>query len=199
MTIVELRQPSDDTYEQLSDVELINRVQQQERQALSMLYDRYARLIYSIAYHLVTEHAVAEELVMDVFIRIWEKAGDYQAEQAKVTTWITSITRNLSLDWLRKQKVRRQAANTGKLQQLFEHSSGQQHTEKYVELSIKQAAVREALCTLPMEQLQVIDLAYYQGYAQLEIADILQIPVGTVKSRTRLAMEKLRQVLREYR
>lgn len=199
MTIAELRHTHNEEHEEyLTDVELMQRVRRQEREALSILYDRYARLVYSIAYHLVSDHAIAEEIAMDVFIRIWEKASNYQPERAKVTTWMTSITRNHSLDWLRKQKVRRQAATDAKLRQMFEDSSAQ-HTERDVELSLRQEAVRGALYALPSEQLQVIELAYYKGYAQPEIAAMLQIPIGTVKSRTRLAMEKLRQVLGEHR
>lgn len=199
MTIVELRQPPQHLeVDSISDADLMEQVGRGERQALSILYDRYARLVFSIAYHLVSDQAIAEEITMEVFLRVWEKASTYKRDRAKASTWMTSITRNMALDWLRKQKVRKQTSLDSDVAQLFQQSSGQ-HTERDVERSIKQEAVRAALYSLPVEQLQVIELAYYKGYAQQEIAEILQIPVGTVKSRTRLAMEKLRQVLGEYR
>jgi len=183
-------------YETLDDATLLGMVQQKDKAALEVIYDRYSRLVFSIAYHLVSDDAIAEEITMDIFVRVWEKASQYQSDRAKVTTWLTSLTRNRSIDWLRKNATRTKAQDNPELVSLFEQSNTYvQPAENQAELSLRREAVQQALSKLPPEQLQVVELSYFKGYVQTEIADMLDIPVGTVKSRMRLAMIKLRDLL----
>ncbi len=179
----------------LDDESLIRLLALNHADALSILYDRYGRLVYSIALNSIGDQAVAEEIVQDVFTRVWEKANTYDARIAKVSTWLISITRNRAIDELRKNKLRLEKTWVGwteVFQNSYRYSPG---PEEEMEVSWQQKFVREALETLPPNQREVLALAYFKGYSQSEIAEVLSIPLGTVKNRIRTAMQKLHLVL----
>jgi RNA polymerase sigma factor (sigma-70 family) len=184
-------------YRKLDDVTLIRLIARAEADALSELYDRYSHLVFSLARHAVGDEATAEEITLDVFTRVWEKARTYQVEQAKVSTWLTSITRYRAIDELRRRSVRpeRHAVEWSELPAGDEPSTD--GPEPVAELSMQRERVRAAIARLPLDQRQVLALAFFQGYTHQEISKTLNQPLGTVKTRIRTAMQKLRHMLED--
>lgn len=184
-------------YSTLDDGTLIRLVARAHADALSELYERYNRLVFSLALNLVGDHATAEEIALDVFTRIWEKAETYRPEQAKVSTWLTSITRYRAIDVLRRQGSRPERHSLGWSDISPEAMPRVDGPEGAAELALQRQRVRDAIAELPLDQKQALALAYFRGYTHREIAEILDQPLGTVKTRIRLAMQKLRDMLRE--
>lgn len=175
------------------DAELMRRVAQQESAALSHLYDRYARLVFSLAYRMLANRDDAEEVVLDVFSQVWRTAGRYQAQRGRVDTWLLILTRSRALDRLRaRQRAGRWVAPAALPQDM---PAAQTSPEDTVLIEERRQAVRQALGNLPDDQRQVIELAYYQGLSHTEIAAHTGLALGTVKTRLRLALHKLRPVL----
>lgn len=184
-------------YLQLDDQTLLRLIAHAHEDALSELYDRYNRLVYSMAINAVGETSLAEEITQDVFVRIWSNAKTYNVQKGKVITWIASIARYRAIDAIRRQNVRPEGHS---VEWDFEHSPdipNHMNVEEQVEITQRQQRVRHAMAKLPEEQLQALAYAYFQGYSHREIAEILSEPLGTVKTRIRLAMQKLRQYLDE--
>lgn len=186
-------------YTRLDDQTLIHLIANVQADALSELYDRYGRLVYSLALNSLGERSLAEEVTQDVFLRVWEKAGTYRPEQAKVSTWLTSITRNRSIDLLRKQRSQRNSRDafweemTSDAIQATDGASA----EEQVEHRLKKQRVRRALARLPEDQQRTLAMAYFYGLSHSKIANETGTPIGTVKTRIRLGMQKLRQYLKE--
>lgn len=179
-----------------SDEALVQLMAQGRTDALSALYDRYARLVYGLALHMVDDQATAEEIAQDVFYRAWENASAYRPEQAKVTTWITSITRHRAIDALRRRRARPQHDNPGWAEaDLDLVPDGAGEPEELVATAMERQRVRGAIRSLPREQREVLALAYFKGLSHGEIAASLQQPLGTVKTRIRAAVQKLRELL----
>jgi RNA polymerase sigma-70 factor (ECF subfamily) len=184
-------------YTTFDDETLIGLVARAHADALSELYDRYSRLVFSLAWNLVGDQATAEEITLDVFTRIWEKAETYRPEQAKVSTWLTSIARYRSIDMLRRRGSRPEQHSVGFAELAPDDMSSADGPEEAAELAMQQQRVRAAIASLPSDQKQVLALAYFKGYSHREIAQALNQPLGTVKTRIRLAMQKLRDLLLE--
>ena len=185
-------------YSALDDQALLRLISHQQTEALSALYDRYGRLVFSLALQMMGEVAVAEEITQDVFLRVWEKAHTYRADQARVSTWITSITRYRSIDLLRRRKSRPDHTSLAwdDLPLNATPVTGE-GPEDMTELSMLQKRVRIAIATLPDEQKKVLALAYFKGLTHSEIAEILGDPLGTVKTRIRAGMQKLKDLLKD--
>ena len=181
----------------LDDATLIRLIVRADADALSELYDRYSRLIFSLALATVGDHGAAEEITLDVFTRVWEKASTYRGEQSKVTTWLTSIARHRSIDVLRRRGARGETQIIGWTELVSVAEPSVNGPEQAVELTMQRQRLRAALAGLPPEQRQVLTLAYFRGYTHSEIAEALGQPLGTVKTRIRLAMQKLRESLHE--
>jgi RNA polymerase sigma-70 factor (ECF subfamily) len=184
-------------YKKFDDLSLMRSIARGATDALGELYDRYGRLVFSVALNAVGDHATAEEIAQDVFTRAWEKSGTYDENISKVSTWLISITRNRSIDELRRGMVRADL-HAMKWEDAISYSSGAADgPEEVTELVLEQLAVRKAVAVLPEDQRMTIALAYFKGYTHSEIAKILDEPLGTVKTRIRLAMQKIRQILAE--
>ncbi len=178
----------------LQDEALIRLIARKQVDALGELYDRYNRLVFSLAFFMVGDHATAEEITQDAFTRLWEQAVNYRPEQAKVKTWLISIARNRTIDELRRRKAR---PSPVLLEDVWQDSES--NLEDTVDGRADSSRVREALAELPAEQRKVLVMAYFGGYSQTEISTALTLPLGTVKTRMRLAMQKLRQsLMNEY-
>jgi RNA polymerase sigma-70 factor (ECF subfamily) len=186
-------------YSALDDQTLIRLVARAHADALGVLYERYSRLVFSLAWNLVGDQATAEEITLDVFTRIWEKAETYRPEQAKVSTWLTSIARYRSIDMLRRRGSRPEQHSVGFAELAPDDLPSPNGPEEAAELAMQQQRVRAAIAALPSDQKQVLALAYFKGYSHREIAEVLNQPLGTVKTRIRLAMQKLRDLLLEER
>lgn len=174
----------------------MERIARGDERALSDLYDRYSRLVFSIAYGVVQNRETAEEVTLDIFVRVWEKAEIYDPHQARLSTWLGSMTRNRAIDQLRRAKVRLQ--HTAEWPDAGEELvAGGELPEAMAQLRSDQARVRTAIASLPADQRQALALAYFSGYSHAQIAQALDLPLGTVKGRIRAAMQKLRSLLDE--
>ncbi len=163
--------------------------------ALSELYDRYHRLVFSLALNSVADYATAEEITLDIFTRIWEKAETYRPDQAKVTTWLLSMTRHRAIDRLRQRNTRLERDSVSWADPLSSTNLSVNSPEEVVEQSLQRERIRAAIAQLPAEQKQALALAYFKGYTHQQIAELLQQPLGTIKTRLRSAMQKLRHLL----
>lgn len=171
----------------------------QDVRAFEVLYDRYARLVYSTAYGVLEDAQSAEDVVQEVFARIWKAPQRYVAARGKFFSWLLSVTRNLAIDEYRARRRR-----TRNERQIVDHAASAFIADEsslgafhVAEMRDQRALVREALGTLPPEQRTAIALAYFKGMTQSEIAAALDTPLGTVKTRIRLGMRKLRTQLDE--
>jgi RNA polymerase sigma-70 factor (ECF subfamily) len=186
-------------YRQLTDRTLVELVIQDDPDALGELYDRYHRLVYSLALNTVRDNSAAEEITQDVFIRIWEKANTYQPERAKFSTWLTSIARYRSIDRLRRRGARPEQESVSWAEVSVSSQPIVDGPEETAAIRLQQERVRAAIAEIPPEQQEPIALAYFRGLSHRQIAEALDLPLGTVKTRIRLAMEKLRDLLSDER
>ena len=141
--------------------------------------------------------STAEEVTQDVFLRVWNKAETYRAEQGKVITWLSSIARYRAIDLLRRRSIRPEGNLALWVEEVGLKQPDPVDVEAEVELAQRRHRVRRAMAQLPPEQRQALAYAFFQGYSHSEIAERLREPLGTVKTRIRLAMQKLRQLLHE--
>jgi RNA polymerase sigma-70 factor (ECF subfamily) len=186
-------------YAQLEDDKLLRLISRAEAKALDELYGRYSRLVFSIALHVAGERATAEEITLDIFTTVWQKAHTYRPDRGNVRIWLSSMARNRAIDRLRRERVRLDSQSLPWSEITNSPSSNEQDPETAVDLNLRQQQIRAALTQLPAEQRQVLALAYYQGYTQQEMAKLYNLPLGTVKTRIRLAMQKLRYLLEDER
>lgn len=166
----------------------------QASESLAKLYDRYGQLVYSLALRILDDAAAAEEVAQDVFLQVWRSAEVYDEGQGKVVTWLTSFARHRAIDMLRRRKVRPEGHQSA-LEDFWDLSSPEQAPEPAVEAALDVRNLRQALGTLPEDQRRVLAMAYFQGLTQQEIADQMKEPLGTVKTRVRLGLKKLRGLL----
>ncbi|NMO95170.1 RNA polymerase sigma factor [Paenibacillus lemnae] len=180
--------------ELIAERQLMLRIIEKDAAALEQLYDQYERVIYAFAFRIVQDTMTAEEVVQELFLRIWNHAERYDGQQGKLMTWMFAITRNIAIDMLRRKSSRHAASPvTNEVIHLIpdEHIS----TEQEVENRWLGEKVSEALAELSEEQQIVVSSIYYQGMTQHEVSDAFKIPLGTVKSRVRLAMKQLQKRL----
>jgi RNA polymerase sigma-70 factor (ECF subfamily) len=173
----------------LADEDLISLVEAADAEAFATLYDRHSRAAFSLAYRMMGERQASEDLTQDAFLKVWRGASSYRAERGSVRTWILSIVHNRGIDQIRSQASRRRT------QEKIEASAPRsQPSEAFAETlrNSQRDQVREALDTLPPEQLKILELAYFSGYTHVEISDLLSLPLGTVKGRMRLGLKKIR-------
>ena len=176
----------------LQDDELLGLIVEGDEQALGTLYDRYGRLVYSIALRCTADQLSAEEVTQDVFQRVWQQAGTFRVADGSVAGWMVGITRHRAIDEFRSRRKKARALEIPIDEARIPASSDGRAVDEHAVLRID---VCVALTTLPLVQRQAIELAYYGGLTCSEIACSLGTPVGTVKTRLRLGLEKLRATL----
>jgi RNA polymerase sigma-70 factor (ECF subfamily) len=167
---------------------------QKQEWALAALYDRYAAMLYSLALKILSESGPAQDVVHEAFLTAWRKAAMYKETRGNVATWLIVLCRNLAIDQYRAKM--RLASRRVALEAAAEHLISQEDDPAVAALASEDARrLREALVQLPPEQKQVIEMAYFQGMSQSEIAAATQTPLGTVKTRARQSLLKLRDAL----
>jgi RNA polymerase sigma-70 factor (ECF subfamily) len=183
--VVDLRRQ----YVLLADEDLISLVGGSDAEAFATLYDRHGRAAYSLSYRMMGERQAAEDLVQDAFLKVWRGAASYRTERGSVRTWILSIVHNRGIDQLRSLASRRRTQN-----KVEASAPTSQPSEAFAQTwrNSQREQVREALGTLPEEQLKILELAYFSGYTHVEISEMLDLPLGTVKGRMRLGLKKIR-------
>ncbi len=181
-------------YETLSDQELLKYVVHRRRQALEVLYQRYSSAVYSLALHMLRDAGAAEEVAQDTFFNVWRRASSYRPDRGKVTAWLFSIEHHRVIDEFRRRKRREQAQVVYDVD-LIRQTDDVGDPVQYAMSQLRQGVVKEALSGLRPEQREVVVLAYYGGLTHSEIAERLGQPLGTVKTRMRLGLKKLRTIM----
>jgi RNA polymerase sigma factor (sigma-70 family) len=173
----------------LSDEALVTLVARGDEPALAELYDRFGRVAYGLAFKILRDRALAEDAVQEAFLALWRSAGRFIAERAKASTWILTLVHRRAVDLVRRQQQRR-----AEPLEAVSQVSGET-TEEQAWLRLRQARVREALRKLPDQQREALELAYFGGFTQSELADRLGEPLGTIKSRMFAGLARLRELL----
>ena len=188
--------PEKAAYSRLDDEALLQRLSYRDLEAFRSLYDRYGDLVYSAVLRIVRDVHIAQDMVQEVFLRIWRRPESYVAQRGRFSTWLISVARNRAVDEVRARNRRYRHETASPEQQERElPSSDDNDPALTAELADQRRLVLAALADLPPEQRQVIELAYFGGLTQQEIAQKLSQPLGTVKTRIRLGMQKLRTAL----
>jgi RNA polymerase sigma-70 factor (ECF subfamily) len=183
-----------------TDEELVARVQHGDTAALEALYSRYARVVYSFAIRIVGDGPTAEEVLQEAFVRTWRQAGSFRTVRGNFASWLLSITHNLAIDELRKRQRRPQRVDGVDISEtLYGLVDEATNVEEAAEASVLRERVAGALATLPEAQRVAVELAYFSGMSQREIAAHLREPLGTIKTRLRLGMMKLKTALADER
>jgi RNA polymerase sigma-70 factor (ECF subfamily) len=184
----------DGALQSLDDKALVQEIVGRRPEAVAELYDRYSGMLKAMAQRILHDPSDAEEILQETFLQVWNQASRYDPRRSSVSTWLVLIARSRSIDRLRSQQVKQRTATAAGRENPDIHTSprgvgnvlGQERRKR----------LREEMAKLPSEQSRVLELAFYGGMTQSEIAEQTGIPLGTVKTRTLLAMKKLRQALR---
>jgi RNA polymerase sigma-70 factor, ECF subfamily len=174
----------------LSDEALLALIARADDLALAELYHRFGRLAYGLAFRILRDDALAQDAVQEAFLGVWRAADRFVAERAKPSTWLLTLVHRRSVDLVRREQRRRAEP----LPELEPSSAG---TADEAELATQRQTIRDALRLLPPEQREAIELAYYGGYTQSELAERLGQPLGTIKSRMFTGLARLRETLGE--
>jgi RNA polymerase sigma-70 factor (ECF subfamily) len=181
-------------YQGLEDLELLAKIGDQDRDALSTLYDRYGRRVFALAVRILNDPVGSEEVTQDVFMSVWRRGATYTTKKGKFTTWLFSIAHNRTIDELRKRRRDRSRLNDN-IEDHYDLKSGDISPADAAVAQSEYAKIRAAMEGLPEEQKHVVELSYFKGLTQTEIAEKTGQPLGTVKTRMRLALKKLRKAL----
>ena len=181
------------------DLALIQAIAAQDQLALSKLYDRYARVMYSLAFKILGSAEEAEEVVLDVFSQVWKNSQSFDPDRGRLDSWLFMITRSRCLDRLRSKQRRQKVQESSQRQAQAEDVVIPNPPEQYLVNQERREKITQALTQIPPHQRSVLELAYFQGLSQSQIARTLEISLGTVKTRTRLGLNKLREELADVR
>jgi RNA polymerase sigma-70 factor (ECF subfamily) len=184
-------------YSELDDTALVALIARHDEAALGTLYDRYSRLAFSLAMRIVGERSLAEEITADAFVSVWRSAGSFAAERGRFVTWLLSVVRHRAIDELRRLNVRPEG-NAVELNEALQSTGLPDGLDELMDVRQRQTVVRSALASLPMPQRQALELAYFGGLTQQEIADKTGTPLGTIKTRMRLGLLKMQDELRRF-
>ena len=186
------------TFDELPDEALLKAMAEGAVWGMEQLYMRYNRLLYSLAYHMVADPQVAEDILQESFIAIWRHATSYSPQSGAARSWLISIVQHRTIDYLRSVRRRSATMKEAPLEEIeFDERVAYPDVWDSVWRSVQSSQVRAALRKLPPEQRLVIELAYFQGWTHTEIADGLQLPLGTVKARMRLGLIHLKRILEQ--
>ena len=172
------------------DAALVEALAARDLGALSALYDRYGRIAYTLAYRILGEPEGAEDVVQDAFLAAWRGAGTYRRERGNARSWLLSIVHHRAVDVLRRRTAFRPAPL-----EAADHTPSELDTADEAARNVERGTVRAALETLPEAQRRTLELAYFGGYTQSELAQLMGVPLGTVKGRMRIGIQKMRRVL----
>jgi RNA polymerase sigma-70 factor (ECF subfamily) len=172
--------------------ELIERLQRRDAQALAELYDRYGRVVYSLIVRVVRDGGIAEDLVQETFLRVWNRVQGFDSEKGSIGPWLLAVARNRAIDYLRSAGGRER--NTLEFEET-DHPALYTDMERDLLASDKARRVKAAMAKLSPKQRQVIELAYFEGLSQTEMAERMGEPLGTVKTWVRTALKNLRDDL----
>jgi RNA polymerase sigma factor (sigma-70 family) len=171
----------------IAEPELVRLLNEKDKHAFEYLYDHYSAAVYGVVLRIVNSAEIAEEISQDCFLRYWNKINEYDSSKGKLFTWMINIARNLAIDKIRSKDFK-QGVKTGEISghvSIPDNAYGEKHKPEHI-------GVREMLNVLSAEQKELLDLMYFRGYTQSEISEEFGIPLGTIKTRVRAAVNKLR-------
>ena len=174
----------------LPEDELVSRLFKKDEPAFSYLYDNYSAALYGIIYRIVQDEETAADVMQEAFVRIWNNFSQYDKTKGKLFTWLVNIARNLAIDTTRSKSFKNQEKNLD-----LDKIVGYIDSHKSTSFNPDQIGLKTLLDKLRPEQRDIIDLAYFKGYTQVEISEEMNIPLGTVKTRMRMAIMQLRQII----
>lgn len=174
----------------INEEDLIKRLKNKEREALSYLYDNYSSALYGVIYRILQHEDVAEEVLQDIFLKIWDKIESYDASKGRLFTWMLNIARNQAIDKTRSKEISKENKTKG-----IDNLVSRIDNEDFIEQKIEGIGLKEILTALPQEQKFVVEYLYFKGYSQSELAEEFNIPLGTVKTRLRSALQHLRTIV----
>lgn len=154
------------------------------------MYDHYSGALYGVIFRILKKEEIAEEVLQDVFMKIWDRFDNYDPSKGRLFTWMVNVARNQAIDKTRSKEISKDK-KTGDIENVVSRID----SEDYIEQHIEAIGVRDMLTSLPDEQRFVVEYLYLKGYSQSELAEEFNIPLGTVKTRARMAMQQLRTVL----
>ncbi|WDF55629.1 RNA polymerase sigma factor [Mucilaginibacter sp. KACC 22063] len=172
----------------LSEEELVHAMRNREKIAIEALYDMYSASLFGVISRIITDEAIAEDVLQETFVKIWNSFSSYSAEKGRLFTWMINIARNLSIDKVRSKDFKNQTKNQ-ELENNVTFIDEQKNTVYKPEL----LGIKDLVQTLKPDQKLVLDLVYFKGYTHVEAADELGLPLGTVKTRLRMAIQELRK------
>jgi RNA polymerase sigma-70 factor (ECF subfamily) len=179
--------------EEPRDEELVARLRERDTGAFAILYDRHGRMAFGLAYRMLGDPSAAEDVVQEAFLSLWRQASTFRPERSAVRTWLLSIVHHRAVDRLRRRGSGEVSGAV--LDSLPERADESVDVEQEVGASLEASQIRQALDALPADQRRAIELAYFGGHSHSEIARMLDVPVGTVKGRLRLGLQKMRAFL----
>ena len=180
------------------EISLLKRTGEGDRASFELLYERYSGVLFSTAFRILNDQTAAEDVLQDVFIQIWEKAPLYDPTRGKPLTWAVTMTRNKAIDRLRSQQRRNRLKDEMEAQaSVFEEFSDRSSLDE-VQSGERGELIRQAVRQLSKEQRKAIELAFFSGMSQSEIAEELGEPLGTVKARIRRGMMKLKEIITPF-
>lgn len=171
-----------------TEPELLEGLQLHDEQAFSFLYDRYSKALFSIILQVIPQQELAEDVLQEVFLKIWQNIKSYDETKGRLYTWMLNIARNQAIDRTRSKDFNNRSKTTGLSETVY-------NQQKAVESKVDDIGLKKILSNLPEENRKLLELAYFQGYTQDEISKMLNIPLGTVKTRIRATIIQLRKIL----
>lgn len=177
-----------------SDTEILSAIAGGEETAVATLYDRHATLLYGIANQMLRDPGAAEDVVQDVFVSAWRQASSYDSVRGSVTTWLVTLTRNRAIDRIRRERSRNPVGAPVDVETAFDLDSGDDTAGVVLDRMVGNQ-VREAVADLPDKQRESLELAWFSGFSQSEIATRINVPIGTVKTRMFHGMRQLSELL----
>jgi RNA polymerase sigma factor (sigma-70 family) len=178
-------------FKTISEPELVARLKKKDQSALHYLYDHYSGALYGVVFRILRKEEMAEETLQDIFLKIWEKIESYDATKGKLFTWMLNIARNQAIDKTRS-KENSQERKTDDIDYLVNKIDSRENSQ----LEVDSIGLKEVLMKLPEDQRFILNQLYLQGYTQSEVAEEFNIPLGTVKTKLRMAMIELRTLMK---
>ena len=173
----------------ISEDELVLRLRAKEKSAFSILYDNYSAALYGVILRIVTDEEIAQDVMQDAFVKIWKNIVAYDSSKGRLFTWIINIARNTAIDEVRSQQFRHAGQN-----QRIDDSVNAINQSRIISSKEDHIGIKETLVDLKPEHKVIINLLYFKGYTQEEVAAELNMPLGTVKTRARAAINQLREI-----
>jgi RNA polymerase sigma factor (sigma-70 family) len=172
------------------EAQLVDKLRSRDRKALEYLYDHYSAAVYGVILRIVIREEVAEEVLQDVFLKIWDRFDNYDSSKGRLFTWIINIARNQAIDKTRSKEIGK-GKRTADIENVVDRIDAARHAEQETD----SIGLKDVLKSLSKEQQFVIEYLYLRGYTQSELAEEFNLPLGTIKTRLRLAMQQLRIIL----